>query len=57
MAAQFIGSIVTVTLHQPSNAQVRGLVKGITEGQRIDLKDGELPDPHNLNTALIENIR
>ncbi|KAI4248010.1 MAG: hypothetical protein LQ352_006017, partial [Teloschistes flavicans] len=39
MAAQFIGSIVTVTLHQPSNAQVRGLVKGITEGQRIDLKD------------------
>ncbi|KAL9577150.1 MAG: hypothetical protein Q9212_006555, partial [Teloschistes hypoglaucus] len=39
MATEFINSIVTITLHQPSNAQVRGLVKSITEGQSIDLKD------------------
>ncbi|KAL9008843.1 MAG: hypothetical protein Q9173_006074 [Seirophora scorigena] len=39
MAMEFMGSIVTVTLHQPSNAQARGLVKGIAEGQRLDLRD------------------
>ncbi|KAL8705440.1 MAG: hypothetical protein Q9201_001464 [Fulgogasparrea decipioides] len=39
MATEFIGSIVTVTLNQPPNAQVRGLVEGIAEGQQLDLKD------------------
>ncbi|KAL8911141.1 MAG: hypothetical protein Q9171_003632 [Xanthocarpia ochracea] len=37
MATEFIGSIVTVTLNQPRNEQVRGLVRGIAEGQRLDL--------------------
>ncbi|KAL8711932.1 MAG: hypothetical protein Q9225_007022 [Loekoesia sp. 1 TL-2023] len=41
MATEFIGSVVTVTLNQPSKAQVRGLVEGITEGKRLDLKDGK----------------
>ena len=40
MATEFIGSIVTVTLIQPHDAQVRGLVQGIAEGQRLDLKNG-----------------
>lgn len=40
MALEFIGSVVTVTLHQPSNAQARGLVESIAEGQRLDLRDG-----------------
>ena len=40
MATDFIGSIVTVTLNQPHNGQVRGLVQGIAEGQRLDLKNG-----------------
>ncbi|KAL8923906.1 MAG: hypothetical protein Q9208_004343 [Pyrenodesmia sp. 3 TL-2023] len=39
MATEFIGSIVTVTLNQPPNAQARGLVESITEGQRLDLTD------------------
>ncbi|KAL8680285.1 MAG: hypothetical protein Q9186_003523 [Xanthomendoza sp. 1 TL-2023] len=39
MATEFIGSIVTVTLNQPRGARVRGLVVGIAEGQRLDLKD------------------
>ncbi|KAI4282412.1 MAG: hypothetical protein L6R35_005419, partial [Caloplaca aegaea] len=39
MAMEFIGSIVTVTLLQPPNAQARGFVEGITEGQRLDLRD------------------
>ncbi|KAL8799644.1 MAG: hypothetical protein Q9182_005746 [Xanthomendoza sp. 2 TL-2023] len=39
MATEFIGSIVTVTLNQPQDARVRGLVEGIAEGQRLDLKD------------------
>ncbi|KAL8729280.1 MAG: hypothetical protein Q9181_005059 [Wetmoreana brouardii] len=39
MATEFIGSIVTVTLNQPTNAQVRGLVEGIAEGQQLDLID------------------
>ena len=40
MATDFIGSVVTVTLNQPHNGQVRGLVQGIAEGQRLDLKNG-----------------
>lgn len=40
MATQFIGSMVTVTLNHPPNAQARGLVESITEGQRLDLTDG-----------------
>ncbi|KAL8934387.1 MAG: hypothetical protein Q9216_005940 [Gyalolechia sp. 2 TL-2023] len=39
MATDFIGSVVTVTLNQPPNAQVRGYVECITQGQRLDLKD------------------
>ncbi|KAL8870357.1 MAG: hypothetical protein Q9198_007650 [Flavoplaca austrocitrina] len=39
MATDFIGSVVTVTLNQPHNGQVRGLVQGIAEGQRLDLKN------------------
>ncbi|KAI4266444.1 MAG: hypothetical protein L6R38_008736 [Xanthoria sp. 2 TBL-2021] len=39
MATEFIGSIVTVTLNQPHDGQVRGLVEGIAEGQRLDLKN------------------
>ncbi|KAL8992578.1 MAG: hypothetical protein Q9169_006994, partial [Polycauliona sp. 2 TL-2023] len=38
MATDFMGSIVTVTLHYPPD-QVRGLVQGIAEGQRLDLKN------------------
>lgn len=41
MTTEFIGSIVTVTLIEPRNTQVRGFVKGITAGQQLDLKDGE----------------
>lgn len=47
---------MTVTLYQPSNAQVRGLVKGITEGQRIDLKNGEFADNYNFNIILTNSI-
>lgn len=39
MAADFIGSVVTVTLNSPLNAQVRGFVESVTKGQRLDLKD------------------
>ncbi|KAL8851610.1 MAG: hypothetical protein Q9221_003447 [Calogaya cf. arnoldii] len=39
MATEFIGSVVTVTLNQPHNGQVRGFVQGIAEGQRLDLKN------------------
>ncbi|KAI4170632.1 MAG: hypothetical protein LQ343_004864 [Gyalolechia ehrenbergii] len=39
MATDFIGSVVTVTLNLPPDAQVRGFVEGITRGQRLDLKD------------------
>lgn len=42
MAMEFIGSVVTVTLNQPPNAKARGLVEDIAEGQRLDLKDGNL---------------
>ncbi|KAL8636168.1 MAG: hypothetical protein Q9228_006407, partial [Teloschistes exilis] len=58
MATEFIGSIVTVTLHQPSNAQVRGLVKGITEGQRIDLKNayGTRVAALSIETANIKDV-
>ncbi|KAL8727224.1 MAG: hypothetical protein Q9166_006188 [cf. Caloplaca sp. 2 TL-2023] len=39
MATEFIGSVVTVTLNQPRDSQVRGLVEGIAEGQRLDLRN------------------
>lgn len=51
MATEFIGSIVTVTLNQPPNAQARGLVEGITEGKCLDLKGGK-PLPIQLCLAL-----
>ncbi|KAL9030545.1 MAG: hypothetical protein Q9196_001349 [Gyalolechia fulgens] len=41
MATDFIGSVVIVTLNLPPNAQVRGFVQGITQGQRLDLRDGK----------------
>ncbi|KAL8964685.1 MAG: hypothetical protein Q9183_004279, partial [Haloplaca sp. 2 TL-2023] len=39
MASDFIGSVVTVTLVEPTNARIRGLVKSITAGQQLDLKN------------------
>lgn len=55
MAMEFIGSIVTVTLLQPPNAQARGFVEGITEGQRLDLRDGISWD-HYLLTFCADNF-
>ncbi|KAL8776477.1 MAG: hypothetical protein Q9213_008258, partial [Squamulea squamosa] len=39
MGTEFIGSIVTVTLNEPHDGQVCGLVEAIAEGQRLDLKN------------------
>ena len=41
MVADFIGSVVTVVLNQPAGARVQGLVEGIVEGKRLDLRDGQ----------------
>ena len=41
MAAEFIGVTVLVTLHDPPNAKIRGLVTNVVEN-RLILHDGEL---------------
>ena len=41
MAAEFIGVMVLVTLHDPPNAKIRGLVTNVVE-QQLTLHDGEL---------------